>query len=273
MRTCYSILPDRFADGRHAAILAGFGRHGFHVEHHAAGNVPAPRDERDVLVSWTRHRGHKARACDAFEAGGGRVLICEEGYIQRARGDQKHFALSWRDHNGAGDTPNPPAGATRFESFGIEVQPWRAPGELVIVREQRGIGSEHMASPPGWHQRVATDLRARGYSVLERQHPKRRAGGETLEQLARNALAVVTWASSIAGKALILGVPVVRCAPHSIVEAACGYGLEALDDLAAAPGLYRDDPARAHALERLAWGQWSMAEIVTGRALEALLAI
>lgn len=263
MKTAWNILPDRFADQRHELIANGLRRKGYRVEKVAVGAEPRPQSSDDVLVTWTVHRGLKEQMARRFEAAGGRVIVCEEAYFRRAQGGQKHFALSLHDHNGAGITP---MGSGRWAQMGIEVAPWRTPGEHLVVREQRGIGSSEMGSPPGWHQHAATKLRAAGFRVIERAHPKYRQVEEPLDWVLANACAVVTWASSIAGKALVLGVPVIYCAPHSIVEEACRRGL----DWVATP--MRDDAARDRALERLAWGQWSMAEIHTGTAFDHLLA-
>ena len=99
MPTAFSILPDRFADGRHTAIEAGLKACGYKI---ARGAEPGGAD--DVLVTWTVHRGHKDRAARKFEAAGGRVIVCEEAYFRRING-APYFALALHDHNGAGGWP------------------------------------------------------------------------------------------------------------------------------------------------------------------------
>ena len=66
MPTAYSLLPDRFADGRHGTILRGLARRGYRIVHEPG----TPRDGRDVLVTWTVHHGAKEDAARAFEAAG-----------------------------------------------------------------------------------------------------------------------------------------------------------------------------------------------------------
>lgn len=140
------------------------------------------------------------------------------------------------------------------------------------MREQRGIGSERMASPPGWHLAMAERLQAlTDRPVVIRWHPKSRAAPAKaraqppLDEALEGCWAVVTWASAIAGQALVAGVPVFVEAPHHVLDGAVNRGVEAID----APAC----PDRLPAFRRLAWAQWSMAEIESGRAFERLLTV
>ena len=262
MPTAYSILPDRFEDGRHEAIKAGLRRAGYTViQGHGV-----PRDERDVLVTWTVHRGAKEDAARAFEAAGGRVIVCEEAYF-RIVGGEKCFALALHDHNGAGRWRI--GGPERWAGFGIALRPWRAPGRHIVVREQRGIGSSVMASPPMWHDQVIAEIRKRtDRPAVLRFHPKSRmyrneaaAQPGLMDQL-EGAHAMVTWASADAVAALAAGVPVFYRAPHWICEGAARH---CLDDIETP---FRAD--RLPAFERLAWAQWRRGEIETGEAFKWL---
>ncbi|MFQ6016776.1 MAG: hypothetical protein ACE5KF_01145 [Kiloniellaceae bacterium] len=263
MPTAYSVLPDRFGDDRHGIIEAGLETAGWRVER-GFGNPGSPAD---VLITWTVHRGLKESNARAFEAAGGRVLVCEEAYFRRVNGE-KHFAIALSDHNGAGRWYV--GGPERWASFGIEVKPWRKYGHHILVREQRGIGSAKMASPPGWHDDVMARLRAMtDRPLVFRAHPKSRAYPDKavrqppLEQALQGAHAVVTWASSIAGHALVAGVPVFYEAPHIVCEGACKRGLADIESPATGD--------RLPALERLAWAQWSISEIERGRPFRHLL--
>ena len=264
MPTAYSILPDRFPDDRDGAIEEGLRRIGYRV---VKGAGP-PRDERDVLLTWTVHHGHKESAARAFEAAGGRVVVCEEGHLKgRVRGE-KLFTVVLHDHNGAG--PWTVGGPERWAGFGIELRPWRIRGLHVIVREQRSIGSAKMASPRDWHDDAERRLRAvTCRPVLLRYHPKSRrfpdmaANQRTLEAMLRNCHALVTWAASDGTMALISGVPVFALAPHFFVQTACNRDLYDIES----PGM----PDRLPAFERLAWAQWSLKEIRSGETFEVLL--
>lgn len=257
LANAYSLLPDRFADNRHGAIEAGLEAAGWRIK---KGYGP-PRSPDDVLVTWTVHRGAKESAARAFEAAGGRVVVCEEAYFREIKGE-RHFAIALHDHNGAGHWRC--GGPERWHSFGIEMQPWRRQGEHIVVREQRGIGSERMASPPFWHDHAIARLRALSKrTVMLRRHPKIAPDQAPLAEALKGAHAVVTWASSIAAQALVLGVPVFYEAPRIVCAGACTRGVDRIETPA--------KPDRLPALERLAWAQWSMCEIARGDPFRFLL--
>lgn len=255
MPTCFNLVPDRFGDGRHEAMWGGLARIGYEVREGAG----TPKDERDVLLTWTRHQGRKEDACKAFERQGGTVIVAEEGYIRRLHGEH-WVALSLHDHNGAGYTPH--GGPERWrDRFRLPLKPWRKPGSRVLVREQRGIGSSKMASPPDWHNQTAKRLQTTR-SVEIRRHHKNEPDQAPLKDMP-DVHAVVTWGSSIAVEALIEGIPVFLGAPRSIVEDACNRDFGRIDD--------PTYPDRLPALERMAWGQWSLDEIRTGEPFDVLL--
>ncbi len=263
MPTAHSILPNRFADGRRRAIEAGLRARGYTIKH-GAGPLSGPDD---VLVTWTVHRGHKENAARRFEAEGGRVVVCEEAYF-RTVNKERHFALALHDHNGAGQWPD--GGPERWDGFRIPLRPWRRMGQHILVREQREIGSAAMASPPDWHFTTAERLKTlTDRPVVIRWHPKsRREPAKALAQpplaeALKDCWAVVTWASAIAGPALVAGVPVYVEAPHHVAQDACNRGVENIERPAT--------PDRLPALRRLAWAQWSEAEIASGSAFRHLL--
>lgn len=263
MPTAYSILPDRFDDGRHKAMCSGLRRAGYTVQYGSG----SPRDDRDVLITWTIHKGHKENQAKAFEQAGGKVIVAEEAYIRIVNGE-KCFALALHEHNGAGKWFV--GGPERWSKFGIELKPWQFDGEVVLLTEQRGIGSSYMASPPDFVQKTVeklTDLTRR--AIIVRYHPKTRihpdrarAQPELGEQL-KNSHALVTWASAAGVAALIAGVPVFYMAPRWICESA------ALHDL-----MFIEQPTRGDrlpAFEKLAWAQWRRSEIESGEAFKCLL--
>ncbi len=263
MPRAFSILPERFADGRHRAIERGLQAAGWRLERGAG----MPRGPHDVLVTWTVHRGHKETTARAFEAAGGQVVVCEEAFFRCVNGE-RHFALALHDHNGAGRWTV--GGPERWESFGIELKPWRRAGRHILVREQRGIGSSRMASPPLWHDDVMRrlkDLTRR--PVVFRAHPRSRTCAATaaaqppLEAALQDCHALVTWASAIAARALVAGVPVFYEAPRLACAGACTRGIAGIERPAY--------PDRLPALERLAWAQWSLGEIESGLAFRVLL--
>lgn len=267
MPTAYDMLPDRFADGRHIAIAAGLERAGYAVK--KCAGAWAPESRRDVLVTWTRHKGSKDQACTRFEEAGGRIIVAEEAHLRflphGPYPNEQYFSLSLNDHQAFWRS----YGAERWDGWNIEIQPWRSDGGIVLVREQRGIGSPCGGSPPNWHQETARALRRFTDRKIEVViHPKtlKREGKPVPAPEAQfaDAWCVVTWSSHMGTEALLHGVPVIGRGPNFFLSPACGSRLEEVD----AP---RRPDNRLAAFRRFAWAQWSMTEIASGEAFKRLL--
>ena len=261
----YSLLPDRFEDGRNRALEHGLQAVGFEV----IGGYGNP-EPGDVLITWTRHHGGKEQQCERFEARGGRVIVAEEPHLKGIPPGlgARLYSLMWHDHQVG---PWYVGGPERWASFGIELKPWRY-GNEVVVREQRGIGSARMRSPDAWHHTVMHLLRnITQRPVRLRRHPKilarEGAPAVSLAEDLRDARCLVTWASSDGTEALVLGVPVVACAPDFLAAGTVGRHLL---DIESAPS---STPERQRAFERLAWSQWTLEEIRSGLAFDYLMRI
>jgi len=233
------------------AFLEGLGRHGYtpSAKHNARpGNV---------LLIWNR-KGRDHRLAQTYEAAGGTVIVAENGYITPHR-KTKTYAIALNHHNGAGTWPV--GGPERWDSLGIEIQPWRTDGDHILLLPQRGIGEPSIAMPRGWPADMAGKLSRMGRRVVIRQHP----GPEKSEpyEALKGAWAAVTWASGAGIKALVAGVPVFHGLPSWIgAQAACGD----ISRLADPPM-----PDRLPMLRRLAWSQWTLSEIQSGEPFAWLL--
>lgn len=242
---------------RRTAFEEGLKRLGYSIRERAA-----PTGCEDLLVIWNRQGPDEAEAA-AWEARGGTVLVCENGYIGRDAEDRQFYAIAVGGHCGSGWTPN--GTEDRFAALGIEVQPWRTDGYYLITG-QRGIGSKSMASPPGWHRMTAQKLGRMGInSVRVREHPGRFKPAQSLEQELAGAKACIVWSSASGVKALVMGVPVIYCAPHWVGSAGASNTLNAVHDLKL------DDEARRKALHQVAWAQWSVREIEAGEPFARIL--
>lgn len=259
MPTCYQIVPARFEDGRHLAMEAGARAAGYTV-HDARNEIPHGRPG-DVLMTWNLHGVRESEAA-AFRAAGGEVIVWEEGYTRYLH-PVKHFAAALDGHNGSGRWF--PDGPHRWRALGLDMAPWRADGDHILVCGQRGIGARAMASPAGWHDDVARRLRKiTDRPVVVRPHPgKNKATAPPLEQQIAGAWAVVVWSSASALRALLMGVPVFYEAPHHVLEEAMTRGVEQVER--------PPTPDRLEAMERMAWAQWSMDEIAAGEPFRHLL--
>lgn len=236
---------------RRSAVESGLKALGYSL-----GRTGAPRGPQDVLCLWGRKHGQDDKDATLWEQRGGKVLVLENGYL--AKVDKTMYAVSLGQHH----TGGPVGDEARFWQLGFEPRPWwNAEDGHMLVCGQRGIGSPVMASPPQWAEKMAKILEKRWPTRL-RLHPGNHAPKVPIERDLEGARACVVWSSNAGIKALIAGYPVVYHAPHWIcAEGACrgvnvlGYG----------------DASRLAALQRMAWGQWSVAEIETGEPFARLL--
>lgn len=244
---------------RRDAFLAGLARAGYTV----STNFPERGAPGDALVIWNRYGVYES-AAERFEREGGAVLVAENGYIGKDENGHQLYALAKRGHNGSGKWPN--GGPQRFERLDIALKPWRHGGDHILICGQRGIGSRSMASPMEWHNSVARRLReVTKRRIVIRLHPEdqnlRGAKQPPLEEQWRSAWAVVVWSSCSGVKALIDGLPVIYDAPHWICASAAGR----VPSIENPPMLDREA-----ALQRMAWAQWTVAEIASGEPFSML---
>lgn len=204
-----------------------------------------PNGPDDLLVVWNLHRGPDEAYAQQWEKRGGTVIVCENGYLQQV--DKMHYAISTHGHNGSGWFPSPPDGRERFERLGFEIKPMRLPRPdgVILVRGQRGIGSQLMHSPPHWHDKHAAALRAKGFHVTVMAHPGDKGKLQRDEAALAVANEVHIWCSAIGVRALIEGIPVQHHAPRWICA-----GWEVA--------------GREYALHQMAGAQWHHEEIATG---------
>lgn len=211
----------------------------------------------DVLVQWNR-MSRDERTYERFAAARSRIIISENGWLNHGDGD-KMIALSRDQHNGAGRWQDW-HDSKRWESFGIQLEPWRDAGNHILVLAQRGFGNPGVASPRGWIERAVSYLqRKTKRPIVVRQHP----GRIKSEPDFRNCWAVATWSSGAAIKAIRAGIPVFYEMPKWIGGKAARFGL--------------DDPEhvwlgnRIPMFSSLAWAQWKFEEIATGEPFRGLL--
>lgn len=220
----------------------------------AAGFAVLPRVDRpgagDVLVTWNRSPSREPEA-RRFEDGGARVLVCENGYLGKEWLGRKWFAMAWGHHAGAGTWPN--GGPSRWDGWGVDLAPWRTGTAETVILAQRGIGEAGIASPANWAQDVQQRIGGR-----IRRHPGSAAPTVPLAEDLANASSVVTWSSSAALHALLMGIPVWYGFDRWIGAGAA----RPLAEYGAEPR--RDDAARLATFRRLAWAMWDADEVRSG---------
>lgn len=238
---------------RRDAFQGGLKRCGYTLTDHISD--PGPDD---LLVIWNRY-GVLHEEAKRFERAGARVIIAENGYLGVDWIGDRWYAMSLTHHNGAG-TWNA-HGPERWASFGVDLCDWRQPGGELIVLPQRGIGPKGVAMPRDWARRILPSLQGTRHRI--RQHPGMNKCIPLKRDL-QDALAVVTWGSGAALKALVYGVPVFYEMPKWIGGTAACH----VDQADFRHPVYAD---RLPMFERLAWAMWRVSEIESGEAFECLL--
>lgn len=258
---------------RRQAFVDGLTRLGFLVR---CATVYAPdiRFEaltpEDVLVVWNRY-GSGDEVAKRFERAGGCVLVAENGYVGADAEGRQHYSLALGQHTNHGGRWFV-GGAERLDALGLDVRPWRTEGAHVLVLPNRPFGPRGYSMPEGWAaQTVELLRRATAREVRLRVHPGNWQATPPKVPLAddlRGAWACAIWTSSAGVHAVVAGVPVIRCAPAWVLAGADRRDLAEVDRLVPVP-----EEARRAALVRLAWAQWTVAELASGEPFERLLAL
>lgn len=246
---------------RHDAFIRGLVAAGYTVQ-----TLPKRKniDPDDILVIWNRGSQFQYEA-KRHEQAGSRVIVAENGYTDAVDDDgHQWFSLALDHHNGVGRWWQ--GDAPRFPRMGLKLKPWRAEGSFVLVLPQRGIGAPGVAMPGRWPREIVTRLKAvTSRPIVVRPHPGLKSLAPPLAPALEGCHAVVTWASGAAIKALQHGVPVFYELPGWIGAPAARFGFSNLEN----PFLGDREPM----FERLAWSQWTIAEIASGEAFRTLLKV
>lgn len=219
-----------------------------------ATELPERFGPDDVLLTWSPFRLSKRWAAHRdVRAAGGRAIILENGWLSPP-GRPRHFQFALDGWNGTGRFPD--GGPGRWAGWGVALQDWRRDGRHVLVLGQKAQSiSDPRRMPAGWAQSLRLDT---ARPVLRRMPSAARPLAEDL----RGAHCTVTWTSTAAIQGLIAGIPAFHCGPNTLVPEL------------STPGLGVDSPTypdRLPVFERIAWCQWSAAEIATGEPLARLL--
>lgn len=239
----------------------------------------------DLVVVDGGLRGPLGRVARSYAAVQVPVLVLDLGYLDRARYSQLSLGglnrvppVEWFHVKPGGETA-----VDRFASLGIEMAPGGPPGEEILICGQMPEDSAHgmdRSELEAWIsqtvRRIRMNTRAR---LVYRPHPL--DGGwqnitgvdaivspmlEDLPTCLHRAAAVVTVNSNVGHEALLAGVPV-----FYQYGSRAAYAELAETDLSKVaqpklPSLER----RLEYFRRLAYGQWTAAELETGEPLAFL---
>lgn len=219
-------------------------------------SLPSP-EPGDALVIWNRY-GAYDEVARHFERKKGIVFVAENGYLGKHWREGEWFALALNHHAGAGEWHY--GGASRWDSWSIHLAPYKEHGQgnETLILGQRGIGESGVRSPDYWAEDCNRKIGNKGRI---RQHPGSRIPAVSLEDDLKNAARVMTWNSSAAFHALILGIPVWYEQKQWLGSEACRH--LSLWKTIADP---RDAEARLFMFRRMAWTLWTLDEIRRGEA-------
>ena len=209
---------------------------------------PGPED---VLVIWNRYGGYHEQAA-RFERMGALVIVVENGYLGKSWRGGEWFSIALWHHAGAGVWGN--AGPHRWDSWGVDLKPWRPRSEDILIFGQRGIGEPGVRCPDGW-----AEYAVRRTSGRIRKHPGSFPGGLSLQEDLRSVSQAVTWNSSAALIALAEGVSIWCDWPSWIGYSSCSP----LADFEVSEPCV-DDDKRLAMFRRLAWSLWDLSEVRRG---------
>jgi hypothetical protein len=239
---------------RRGDFITGLQAAGYSI--HADLSDPRPGD---LLLIWNRYGSFDATA-RRFEKAGAGVLVVENGFIRLPdETGWQHYAISRGQHHHGGA----PLDLSKLANL-PKALPWRNAGEHILVCGQRGIGSQMMASPPKWAERVGAKLKGlTDRNVIVRPHPGKGEGSIPLIADLAEAHCCVVWSSCAGLQALLAGIPVFYGAPRWIAQESAlplsGANIEQP---------YLGD--RSRGLAAAASNQWSLAQIRAGEPFKVL---
>jgi hypothetical protein len=221
-----------------------------------------------AVVTWNNY-GLAKRFAGQCKQAGGKHVVMENGYLKREAG---YYLMNLDGFNG-NEKATPNDSPARWDKLGIELKPWVKDGAYILVCAQRGkYNYSPMAMPSIWPDAVLNSLRKRtSMKLVYKPHPERVV---TLKQPPSNcevldhrtplsdclprAFAVVVWTSNAATDALINGVPVFYCGPTIACADLATKGINTIEQ----PRY----PEREKTFYDLAWRQWHVNELQSGKA-------
>lgn len=237
---------------RREAFDAGLRAAGFDVVEQLHNPRPG-----DLVLTWNAYSGFGETGRN-FERRGARWIVCENGLLSKMWRGGEWFSLA-RGAIAAAGVSFPAGGPERWDSWGVELAPFRAGGHETVIFGQRGIGSPDCRSPQMWAESVRGRIGGR-----IRPHPGLSNDGVPLVDDLARARQCVTWNSAAGLRALMLGVPVWSAGPWVGAAAA-----RPLAEWGAEPK--RDESSRLEVFRKLAWGMWTLDEIRTGAPIMRIM--
>jgi len=245
------------------ALKQGFSSAGCRVAARASGYHRGEIEPLDLVVAYGMRAGRKVR--DAYRAAGVPVVIVDWGYLARVNTRDEyeagHFQVGLERLNAAPEVACP---ADRFDALGLElVERGGDPTGYVLVCGQVPSDAAHGLGKEGYMAWLRNTLQQYPDAVY-RPHPR---GGidlpgvesdrRPLTESLTGARLIVTYNSNVGHEALLAGVPVIAESSAAYAELV-GESLPSIE-------------VRRDYFHRLAYGQWTLAEMRSGECQRFIL--
>jgi hypothetical protein len=209
-----------------------------------------------AVLGWKNHSRYIA---EFYMTRGIPVFVHDAAYILR---DQGYFQLGL---NGLNSLP-PTAPHDRAKDMGLIAGTKRKSGSHILVCGQVAGDAQPYIDVEQWKYDTLDALNTQtDYAVTYRPHPKVQRPECTLQEALADCHCMVTHNSTAAYEAIMAGVPVV-CDPCAVYADVCETDLSRVEN----PRL-GGKAARQRLLDRVAYGQWTLGEMRSGKALQILL--
>lgn len=212
------------------------------------------------------------------------TLVLTKGFVRR----DEYYAVGWNGKKGNADFCNTNCPSDRAEALGVKLAPWSSDGDTYLVAGQIPWGAdvEHIE-----YFKWVADLLGRLRTISDtpivfRPHPAmqgdaseiyeemRKQGvvvdidGRSINDAIKEAKVVLSFNSNAGVDALLAGKPTLSFDRGSVVYGASKHHVEYLLD----PGLLVAGLDRQRWLNDLAYAQWTLAEMESGRVWEHIAA-
>lgn len=243
-----------------AAMAEGLGRHGVDI----IGRNRFDGIEGDVAVAygWIHELEHGLFS--AYRDAGKQFVFLDLGYWHRSKGMHRVAVNSW-------DTADSmPTGfpMDRFEQSGITCKPFvqRDDGKVMIAAMSDKAAWTHAFEPMMWENQIAGAIKRLCPGVpIEIRRKDKETLREPIEQALKRVRLLVTHHGNTAVDALIEGVPF-----YAVKGAARLIGPhKTVQEFVRAP-IHPSDIERKVFLRDLAYAQWTLDEMRTGKAWDTI---
>ena len=246
------------------ALVEGFLSVGAEASARNSGYHRGEVEGFDLVVVYGARSGARVRRC--YEAAGVPVLTADFGYMARVNNRNErevgHYQVGLGGLNTLPPFDCPP---DRFKSLGIKItaRGGDPEGYTLLIGQVPGDAAHGMDEPQlrKWLEAMLKDypnVRYRPHPIHAVMAPGLEVVGGSLADALAGARLVVTWNSNTGNDALLAGVPVVAHGPNAVYADLCGEDLPKV-------------PERRAYFRRLAYAQWTLAEMRSGECQRFIL--